>query len=234
MATDYEKALDDIIAEAERVPAGREGDYLYERIQSAGIQASEETDARYWFIGGLGNLLLSRYGKGPGKDSKYGKNVIGTFAFDIQTGKRKVYEFVAVCGFYPDFARRALLNECATLKFAHFEVAMRLGKHFKKKHGLNAYDVAIDYLNECHRMEWGPDEAEAVALERMGKPRPPQKVFEANATLQTVKQVRNEPTLVVLEVPAGADVKELVKHAGKELTLKVFETQSEAATVAQG
>lgn len=178
---------DDILALIDR--AGEAGEDIYDTAVNAGVVAAGDHDKNRWLIGDLASRIKKRYGQ----------DMIGRFATDINMEKSRVKDYRRVCEFWEKDTRASILATMPVITFSHMRLAMRLGNH----------PEALSFLEECADNAWTVEQAMLELNKRQGKAEPPVKLLEIT-TLRY--EVNLNLRTVTVHLPAHHDLTELKKR----------------------
>ncbi len=126
-------------------PEGDDGQW--EIFCERGRLAAQMIDAGRWTIGQDASAL----------ETKYGENIIGAYANEIDVRPKRVEEYRGVHRFYGETIRKDTMQEYPTLSYTHFRVAMRLAVRMKKADASEIFDAleyALMWLSRAGIMSW--------------------------------------------------------------------------------
>lgn len=160
----YREKLDALRAAAAEAPLRDDdqisaGNPLWEMIVSAGVSASEDDNEKRWFLGTLGGMV----------ETTYGKRNFASWVESINQHYRTMAEYRQVTRFYDEQSRIAFSDLNSGIMYTHFRTAMKLGRNWEKHGEGRAVESAWDFLEQCADHHWSPDKAELEAQDRMPK-----------------------------------------------------------------
>lgn len=153
------------------------GGDIWESAVDAALAAADLGDMARWIIGDLALLVGKRYGT----------NRIDEFARSIGHRKSTVQEYRRVCAYWQKSTRVDFLDECPTIRWSHMRDAMRL-KDLKQ---------SVQFLRECADQNFTVEQAAVDLKKRLGKPVPPRKALDVEATLTGIRD--NAVTFLVVD-----------------------------------
>lgn len=183
------------------------GEDVYEAAVQFGMKAREDDDRSKWLIGDLAQFVRKAYGK----------NRIGEFAKAINAPVDRVKEYRTVSAFWTKAARADFL-EYEALSYSHFRLAKRLKE----------FEDACDFLQDVAANAWTVEQARIELNELLGKPTPPMRLLDAEATVERVPSSAHFAPVVSFLLAAGVDLVTLEKLTpGLRVRLIVMEGDDE-------
>lgn len=160
----------------------------WESVCEVGRQAAESIDTGRWTIGELAQKI----------SKVYGDDLVGRFAREINVGKRRVYQYGAVYGFYEICTPVQFLADHPTLTYSHMREAIRMWDKSKEtpEQGLQK---ALEMLDEAAANTYTIDEMSKVITQRLGKPTGPKKLAECDVII--IGLMESEPCTLKIEIP---------------------------------
>lgn len=172
------------------------GEDVYSDCVSAGVAVTEDEEAQLWKHARIASIIGKRYGH----------DFVGEYAKAVKRRKRTIYERRQVYDFYPESARRALLEDTA-LVYSHLRTAMRYGLKLHDEIE-DALGTALEFLNEVIANDWTVDEADHKRGERTGG---------GSSLIGTFDGQFDEPHHALLLLTGAAALEQ-----GKYYTVKVY------------
>jgi hypothetical protein len=163
---------------------------IYGTAKGAAMDWHADLDGRKWSLGDLARLLGKRYGK----------DIIGTFAAEINMEKARLAEYRRTCAFWLKDDREALLMECRLLTYTHLRDAMRL----------KDLNDARAFLLRANDNEWNVEQARIELDKLLGKPVPPLTLLDFSTLNYRYDAATRTMTI---GIPAHVDLTSFHKHA---------------------
>jgi hypothetical protein len=176
----------------------------WEALCDEGREAAQDMDGGRWRLGDL-SLEIQK---------EYGKNRIAEFAKEINVPVGRVREYRTVAGYWKNQHRQKLLDDCPTLSYSHFRLAMRY----------DDIEEAIEFLIECADDAWTVERATVEINKRSKKRVPPPKLLDAEGTL---KHADLETGVIVFQVGEGANLTGLQSYIEREARLVIHALEPE-------
>jgi len=132
----------------------------FEDLCDKGRVAADALDTGRWLLGEIAHDV----------QKQWGDPFLETFSIQVAVEKKRIYEYRNVYRFYANSAVAEFRSDNPMLRYSHYRDAMRL----------KTLEDAMVFLNECSALGWTVEQARIKLIERLGKPTPPQKLFDGN------------------------------------------------------
>jgi hypothetical protein len=197
--------IDQMLAALEA--ASEQNENIWEMAIAVGLQARGDEESSRLALGEVACRI----------QKKYGRNTIGSWAKAINKRVATIQEYRTLVRFYggTKSACAELLEKFPNLSYSHLREAMRLKE----------MDQAYAFLQECSGEGWTIEQASIEIADRMGKPRPPLKIVDAEVP---IAHMRAAQVTFDLEPGMASELAKQYLHKNR-VRLVVYEVQDQEA-----